>query len=381
MPVNIDIATYSQLLDSLYEGATTANKQRSFLSELKAILNLQHASLIVRQPSPTDSGLLFTSGQNHDVTMIEDNNNLWMGQYYAQDPLINLPINEVVTLEDIIHQDQLIESEYYQLFLKPSAIHTTAGLDWLTNQNSRISLRLSRIKSQGYFSNDEKVFLKMLIPHLERSMSLGIEMQQLESERQVYAQSISKRSIGMITLDKNGDILKMNNTAEQYLMEKDGLGRGHSALQLKNSSLNDLLKGYIKEALDAICNDQRPPINALAIPRSSGKHDYQLVVKPMPIDKQKESDGAPYLMIFLQDPEKNLEISVRLLMNLYHLTLSEATIAILLSEGNTMDEVAEELDIKKNTVRAHLRSIFAKTGVTQQSMLVSLVLTSLASTP
>lgn len=46
-----------------------------------------------------------------------------------------------------------------------------------------------------------------------------------------------------------------------------------------------------------------------------------------------------------------------------------------------MDEVAEELEIKKNTVRAHLRSIFAKTGVTQQSMLVSLVLTSLASTP
>lgn len=101
----------------------------------------------------------------------------------------------------------------------------------------------------------------------------------------------------------------------------------------------------------------------------------------MPVDKQKESEGSPYLMIFMQDPEKNLEISVRLLMNLYHLTLSEATIAILLSEGNTMDEVAEELDIKKNTVRAHLRSIFAKTGVTQQSMLVSLVLTSLASTP
>jgi len=381
MPIKIDIATYSQLLDSLYEGATTANKERSFLSELKAILNLQHASLIVRQPSPTDGGLLFSSGEELDITMLEASKNLYMSQYYAQDPLVNIPLNEVVTLQDIMHKDQLVKSEYYQLFLKPSNIYSIAGLDWLTDRKSRISLRLSREESQGDFTPQEREFLTMLVPHLARSISLGIEMQQLESERQVYAQSISKRSIGILTLDKNGEILRMNNTAEQYLMEKDGIGRGQSHVQLRNSTLNDMLKGYITEALDAIQKNERVPINALAVPRPSGKLDYQMVVKPMPVDKQKESEGSPYLMIFMQDPEKNLEISVRLLMNLYHLTLSEATIAILLSEGNTMDEVAEELEIKKNTVRAHLRSIFAKTGVTQQSMLVSLVLTSLASTP
>ena len=104
------------------------------------------------------------------------------------------------------------------------------------------------------------------------------------------------------------------------------------------------------------------------------------MIKPLPVDDQDASKITPYLTIFIQDPEKNLEISVRTLMDLYQLTLSEATIAILLAEGHTTDEVAEELDIKKNTVRAHLRAMFAKTGVTQQSMLVSLVLTSLAST-
>ena len=104
------------------------------------------------------------------------------------------------------------------------------------------------------------------------------------------------------------------------------------------------------------------------------------MIKPIPVDIHDESDVTPYLTVLIKDPERNLEISVRTLMNLYQLTMSEATIAILLAEGHTTDDVAEELDIKKNTVRAHLRSMFVKMGVTQQSMLVSLVLTSLAST-
>nr|WP_277345526.1 helix-turn-helix transcriptional regulator [Pseudomaricurvus alkylphenolicus] len=67
-------------------------------------------------------------------------------------------------------------------------------------------------------------------------------------------------------------------------------------------------------------------------------------------------------------------------MNLYGLTLTEATVATIMSEGHTSEEVAQEMNIKKNTVRAHIRSLFAKLGVSRQSMLVSVVLNSLATT-
>ncbi len=43
-----------------------------------------------------------------------------------------------------------------------------------------------------------------------------------------------------------------------------------------------------------------------------------------------------------------------------------------------VDEIGEQLNISTNTGRAHLRSIFAKTGVTQQTQLVSLILRSVA---
>ncbi len=64
---------------------------------------------------------------------------------------------------------------------------------------------------------------------------------------------------------------------------------------------------------------------------------------------------------------------------LFGLTGAEATLAVLLANGFTLDEAAVELKIRKNTIRAHLRSIFAKTGVRRQTTLIHLLLNSVAS--
>ncbi|MDX1693304.1 MAG: helix-turn-helix transcriptional regulator [Ketobacteraceae bacterium] len=380
MALQIDLKAFSDLLTALYGAATSVEStNKNFLTQLKQLLNLQHATLIVRPPSANDAGLIYTSGEDADIPILGDE----VGSYtslYAQDPLVTLPLKKLTVIEDIMPRTQLLKNEYYQLFLKPFDIYYIAGIDWLYDKESRISIRFTRTEEQGGFGEDEKAFLELLVPHLEQSVSLGIQLRQLDSERQIYADSISKRSIGIITLNKNGAILQCNATAERYLNEGDGFKESQNKIKLNNSTENELFNKYISEALTAIKQKGRDQINALAASRDSGKAGYQIMIKPMPVDFHNESDVTPYLTVLIQDPEKNLEISVRTLMNLYQLTMSEATIAILLAEGHTTDEVATELDIKKNTVRAHLRSMFVKMGVTQQSMLVSLVLTSLAST-
>ena len=380
MTLHIDNVALSNLLCALYGAATSSqSNNKQFLTLLKHTLNLQHATLIVRQLTTTDPGLIDTSGDDADIALFGNE----IGAYtslYIQDPLVNLPPNEVVTIDDITPRSELLKSDFYQMFLKPFGIYYIAGIDWLYEKNSRISIRFTREESQGKFTDEEKSFFRLLIPHLQQSVSLGIQLRQLDSERQIYADSISKRSIGIFTLDKNGCILQSNTTAELYVKDADGFHVMHNRIKLNNSVLNDSFNQYVQTALDAIRKHERAPINALAVTRESGKAPYQLMIKPMNFESHDESDVTPYLTVLIQDPEKNLEISVRTLMNLYQLTMSEATIAILLAEGNSTDEVAEELNIKKNTVRAHLRSMFVKMGVTQQSMLVTLVLTSLAST-
>lgn len=380
MAVNPELVAFSDLVCALYRSAASSEStNKQFLTLLKKQLNLQHATLIVRPPSTSDAGLIYTSGNDADIAIM-GNEAGGYASLYTQDPLVNLPLKEVVTIDDQTPRAQLLKSEHYQLFLKPFGIYYIAGIDWLYDKNSRISVRFTREQGQGQFSDEEKEFLRLLIPHLEQSVAIGLQLRQLDSERQIYADSISKRSIAIFTLDRLGNILQSNTTAEQYLKEADGFHQVQKRIKLNNSGQHEQFLQFINQALEAIRKGERAPVNALAVTRDSGKAPYQLMIKPMPVESHDESDITPYLTLLIQDPEKNLEISVRTLMNLYQLTMSEATIAILLAEGHTTDEVANELNIKKNTVRAHLRSMFVKMGVTQQSMLVTLVLTSLAST-
>ncbi|KQS84755.1 MULTISPECIES: helix-turn-helix transcriptional regulator [unclassified Rhizobium] len=55
------------------------------------------------------------------------------------------------------------------------------------------------------------------------------------------------------------------------------------------------------------------------------------------------------------------------------LTASEAAIAALISQGMTLREIADRKGIAYETVRAHLRSIFGKTGTKRQAELVTLL--------
>jgi DNA-binding CsgD family transcriptional regulator len=379
MSLNIDNVALSDLLCALYGAATSSlPNNKHFLTQLKQLLNLQHATLIVRPPTANDSGLIYTSGEEGDIAAFGTEEGSYTN-LYAQDPLINLPLKEVVTLDEHTPRVQLLKSEYYDLFLKPFNIYYIAGIDWLYEKDSRISIRFTREKTQGNFTEEEKDFFRLLIPHLEQSVALGIQLRQLDSERQIYADSISRRSIGIFTLDKHGNILQSNTKGDQFLKSADGMHQAQNKIKLNNSSLNENFNKYVQEAIEVVRKNERAQVYALSVPRDNGKAPYQLLIKPMPVSLHDESDVTPYVTILIQDPEKNLEISVRTLMELYQLTMSEATIAILLAEGHTTDEVAAELEIKKNTVRAHLRSMFVKMGVTQQSMLVTLVLTSLAS--
>ena len=316
-----------------------------------------------------------------DAVTPDNPSNIYTEGYFAADPLANLPVGEVVAIDDLIERQQLDSSEFYQICMKPYGIYYTCGVDLEYDNKERFSVRFTRTVEQGSFSDEEREFMQLLARHIQRAVAYGDKLIRLDSERQLWASSVSGKTIGVVMLDENGTIVRANPLADKWLQEKDGIGQLHNKLFLKKTELNNQLKDYIQAALSAQKLDQPAPVNALAVPRTSGRPDYEVVIKPVPVDPLIDSRGSPHLSVFIYAPEQRSEINLRLLMKLYQLTVTEASVAIMLARGETLDEVASNMDMARNTARAHLRSIFSKTGVTQQSMLVSLVLKSLASLP
>jgi DNA-binding CsgD family transcriptional regulator len=375
----VDIKRFSELLDKLYQGPFESKPFSAFLDEMREMLALNFITLILRQPNGQDAGVQFMSGFDKPHSNLDGYNRYHT--YYALDPLTNLPIGKVVTLDEVIPADKLTGNEFYKICLEPENIHHVAAIDVRDERGHRYCLRLCRPRGGSKFSAEERRFIEMLASHVCRAVSNGVRLVQLDSERQFYAKATFGRTIGTVMLDEHGHILQVNTAAERFFAEKDGISRLHNQIHIKNAELNEALRHYIQAALQAQRQEEDSPIpiQAMSVPRPSGKTDYELVVKTLPVDRYIVPSHTPHLIIFISNPAEKIEISTRTLMTLYHLTQTEATLTILLAEGKTLDEVSQELNIARNTARAHLRAIFSKTGVTQQSMLVSLVLKSLAS--
>ncbi|MSO75674.1 MAG: helix-turn-helix transcriptional regulator [Alphaproteobacteria bacterium] len=86
--------------------------------------------------------------------------------------------------------------------------------------------------------------------------------------------------------------------------------------------------------------------------------------------------GTPaVVLILISDPDREKSGIARDLRALYGLTPAEADVAVALAEGKTLDRVAEERGVSRETVRFQLKAIYAKTGTSRQAELARLVLT------
>lgn len=93
-------------------------------------------------------------------------------------------------------------------------------------------------------------------------------------------------------------------------------------------------------------------------------------------DEWTKGKQRPCVAVFVRDTTGRPDPSVKLAQQLFELTPAETSLAIQLANGLSFDEAAQALSIRLNTARAHLRSIFSKTGVRRQTELVRLFLNS-----
>ncbi len=377
MKSGLTLTQYSQLLGYLYEGHIEEDPYSNFLQNLREMMSCNFASMTLREPLGEDGGLLFVSNDELQKTFIDDHSNPYTDQYYTSNLMVNMPWGEVKTLDQFTSYTTLETTDLYRICMQPINIYHMMGVDLRGANRQRFNVRLARPKSAPNFDREDMAFFTELSTHIQRAVANGVQLVQMDLERKLFAKTISGRSIGTITLDERGKVVNCNISANEFVREKDGISIVNEQIHLQNAAARDRLNEYIQDVISAHRKHEQPPVYAMAVDRPSGKAAYEVLIKPIAVDKVVESTRTPHIMIFVSDPEKKYEIDIKMLMSLYLLTRAEALLAKNLAEGYSLDQSAANLGIARNTARAQLRSIFSKTGVTQQSMLVSLILKSL----
>ncbi|MGH7290520.1 MAG: helix-turn-helix transcriptional regulator, partial [Myxococcota bacterium] len=200
----------------------------------------------------------------------------------------------------------------------------------------------------------------------------------LECERALFAGTVNRMALGIVSLDQGGNLIESNQEARRILEERDGIWFGHKDLHLDNTGERKQFQQMVRSCLNDAGSGGGLAggglVEAMSVTRPSGRKRLSLLVRAIPVGPFSESRQRPAVAIFLRDPEAGAAPSAfELARNLFDFTHTEASLALLLTAGHSLDEGAAQLNIRRNTARTHLQAIFSKTGVSRQTMLVRLM--------
>lgn len=376
------------LVGLIYEGALEAQPWQSALPALRQALDVQVASLVLRPPAAGDMGVILNSlrpadGDDSTSDNLGDPNDWELKQYreefFALDPFLNLPQGKVVALEDMLSDAELVASDYYLHYLRPINLFRILGVDTQEQGGMLARLRLSRRKSEPRFSQRDRQTLEFITPHLQRAIQIYAKLNRTTSERDLYAGAVDQLSVATFILDEQGRLLNTNAIAKAMLEERDGISIRGQHLHVSGRDTNSRLQEALKIIITAQQNRETSVVRALSVPRSSGRSDLGLAIRPIPTSEWSEGQSSPCAAVFISDPDLHDNASQHVLGELLGLSPAEANLAILLSRGLSLAESSASQNISQHTARAQLKSIFAKTGVSRQAELVRLILKSVAS--
>lgn len=375
--MTISTAEFSQLVYKIYLGARPERSWTLFLGAMAEYLRCEAAILVLQIPGATMGVTIFT----HSAKLEASGN--FCAQYIALDPLVNLPDSRIVSVREHIAPIELEATDFYRHCLAPAGLRYALGIDLREEPRYLARLRLARAAAQGNFSGEENALLGLLVPHVKAALSVRIEADRTRVERTHYAQAMDRLEMAAVVLDEDGRVIYTSPLADSILAERNGISMMKDFLALSSHEDTKTFREMVGRCIEARRQGRPSGGEVMRIRREEGRSDLSVIVRPYATQPGDESSSlASSVAVFLHaEPDEEAREHFApsdIIQKLFGLTAKEASVALRLASGRTLQEAAEDLGITQSTARAHLRSIFAKTGIDRQTKLVRALLKSVA---
>ena len=372
--LGIELADYERLLGNMYDAALDTQRLNEALRQLRGLFQASFVTLILRVLDEPFLSPMMVAG---DVEVGEGGLNHYA--YCDKSTLFDrLALDTVFTIDDLMSDAEWASSSFYLLYCQPYGCYHMLGADISMPDGGTLRLRINRPREQARFAEVERALCAMLIPHLRRALHMHTLLDRSASLGSLYSQTINRLAVATIVLDENGHVLQLNPVAREILGSNDGLkligGRLEATYPSDNRELTRLVRNAFLRSRQGDKAEQGA--EAMSVSRPSGQVNLGVVVELIPSQELVEGKGKPTVVVYVRDAVGKSLVSNVVTSQLYNLTPAETGLALELANGLSLEEASERLNIRRNTARAHLRSIFSKTGVRRQTELVRIMLNS-----
>jgi DNA-binding CsgD family transcriptional regulator len=288
----------------------------------------------------------------------------WYERTKRRERIRGLQIKGFISDKDLFFQEEVDQDPIYREFLWPRGFGWAAAARIPTGEGRDAIVSLEREYARGPVERSILDRLNAFHPHLCRSAMVARRLR-LERAR-TAAESLALLGVPALVLDFRGCVLAANDLVETQARVVRWLATDR--IGLKDKAADASLKTALKQlASNAAVNKQSFPAR---VPDT----DDLMVVHVIPIRGMARDvfgDGAA--MIALAPVSVPKAPSTSLIQAAFGLSSCEARIAGGLAAGATLDELAAEGGVSRNTVRSQLRAVMEKTGCARQAEIAVLL--------
>jgi len=364
----MDNEGHSEIIETIYDAACDPDQWPRVVSALRQRLHSLSAALFIQTSDQSYGGGILEGISPEFVDLYEKRfscENPWFETPGLMKP--GVAVTDL-TLEQLTkRRDAFTCTAYYQDWFKPQGIrHSLGGIIACTDIGT-LTFSLNRPACEGYFTEHEIRDFKLLSRHLARAVEINSKL----NLSQGGAPSVSEAALnllrlGVVILNPKQQVEFINAYAKGLI--QSGSFRLHgSQLSGMDAASSSMLEKAYRNA------KKTGKVSALQLPRSNRK-DLSISVIPMTNQRTLFELERTYLLVLISDPDDHMLSASEFLSQHWRLTPLEVDIVQLLITGNSLTDIAEKLELTKQTTRWYSKQIMHKMGVNSQAGILMAVM-------
>lgn len=356
------------LADEFYKAGVMTNGWHRALEGLAAATGSRSAELICISADGT--------APTHAVTNLDPEALQQFDQTRGGLPQVNPRVRagfsakllDPVTESDFITPEEHRRHPHYCEFAIPWDLPYICLTTLQREPGMTIGMSVLRSQREGHINAEQKRIFTTLAPHVRAA----VRMQQMlgANAAALVAGTLDALSIAAFVCDVHGRVQRMTQAAEKLVSDGGPLRLRKGWLGCPQDNGDRALTVAIEQATRGAERPGNPLARSIVIDSNDGP----LILNVLPLPKAAiEFSLHPRVVVLVRSSNSNDTRRAEILTGVYGLTPAETQIALLLTQGKAAEVIACERRVSVGTVRAQIKSLLAKFGVSKQIELVARV--------
>ena len=302
-------------------------------------------------------------------------------EYHRCDPHIAhvaaQPVGEVLNTLDSFPLQEYRDHRFYREYWAAYDVVSLLGAKVAENDEFVAMIGMSRTRDVRQYSRDDVALFRRYMHHLKAAFEIAKFLAKMRAEAIVGQRLMQSSPRPMILLAHDQTVLATNDAATLLLQSADAChvrdGQFHCRANDSAAQLLEVIAAFNSPALSD-AHQPRRDRRAFRIHGADGSPVWCSAWDMRPDMVMGLFGPAAAVLLTLTPQQFSQPADPLWLGSMFDLTPAEARVAGALMTGAALESIAAQHRVSLGTVRAQLRSIYAKTGTHRQAQLVALLL-------